>query len=151
MVRGERRVETLTTAKTANTPTHMRLRTEHPRERLRTDSLAKRLSQGFRCWSERKSGFNWLYPKPKGRIESEPRGPSKLRGVRGVSTNHTVPVTNRHGSSWFESFRSHFALFWSFWLAISEPGWTSRKKSATWSPAHISETKPHAAVVSYNH
>ena len=45
MVRGERRVETLTTAKTANTPTHMRLRTEHPRERLRTDSLVKRLSQ----------------------------------------------------------------------------------------------------------
>ena len=45
MVRGERRVETLTTAKTTNTPTHMHLRTEHPRERLRTDFLAKRLSQ----------------------------------------------------------------------------------------------------------
>ena len=24
--------------------------------------------------------------------------------------------------------RRHFALFWSFWLAISEPGWTSQKK-----------------------
>ena len=46
----------------------MRLRTEHPRERLRTDSLAKRLSQGFRCWSERKSGFNWLYHEPKVRL-----------------------------------------------------------------------------------
>ena len=73
-------------------------------------------------WSER-----WP-ASPKGRIETEPRGPSQLRGVRGVSTNRTVPITNRHDSSWFESFRSHFALFWSFWLAISEMGWTSRKK-----------------------
>ena len=73
-------------------------------------------------WSER-----WP-ASPKGRIETEPRGPSQLRGVRGVSTNRTVPITNRHDSSWFESFRSHFALFWSFWLAISEPGWTSRRK-----------------------
>ena len=38
-------------------------------------------------------------------------------------------ITNRHDSLWFESFRSHFALFWSFWLAISEPGCTSRKKA----------------------
>ena len=35
-------------------------------------------------------------------------------------------ATIRHGLN--ESFRSHFPLFWSFWLAISEPGWTSRKK-----------------------
>ena len=67
--------------------------------------------------------------------KSEPRGPSQLRGVRGVSTHRTVPITNRHDSSWFESFRSHFALFWSFWLAISEPGWNSRKKCPTWNPA----------------
>ena len=40
-----------------------------------------------------------------------------------------VPITNRHDSSWFGSFRSHFALFWSFWLAISEPEWTSPQKS----------------------
>ena len=25
--------------------------------------------------------------------------------------------------------------FWSFWLAISKPGWTSRKKSPTWNLA----------------
>ena len=67
-------------------------------------------------------------PAPKGRIESEPRGPSQLRGVRGVSTHRTAPIANRHDSPWFESFRSHFALFWSFWLAISEPGWISRGK-----------------------
>ena len=64
-MRGERRVATLTTAKTANTPTHRRLRTEHLWERLRTDFLAKRLSQGFRCWSERENGFHWLYQLPK--------------------------------------------------------------------------------------
>ena len=35
------------------------------------------------------------------------------------------PIFNSLSS--FGSSRSHFALFWSFWLAISEPGWTSRK------------------------
>ena len=86
------------------------------------DDRCERHKRASRAWSA-------CWPaSPKGRIESEPRGPSQLRGVRGVSTNHTVPITNRHDSSWFESFRSHFALFWSFWLAISEPGWTSRKK-----------------------
>ena len=37
-------------------------------------------------------------------------------------TNRTVPIMNRHDSPWFESFCSHFALFWSFLLAISEIG-----------------------------
>ena len=44
-------------------------------------------------------------------------------------THRTIPITNCHDSPWFESFRYHFhfALFWSsFWLAISEPGLTSR-------------------------
>jgi hypothetical protein len=27
-------------------------------------------------------------------------------------TKRTVPITNRHDTSWFESFRSRFALFW---------------------------------------
>ena len=82
----------------------------------------ERHKRAIRAWSAR-----WP-ASPKGRIKSEPRGPSQLRGVRGVSTHGTVPITNRHDSSWFESFRYRFALFWSFWLAISEPGWTSRKK-----------------------
>ena len=90
------------------------------------DDRCERNKRASRAWSAR-----WP-ASPKGRIESEQRGPSQLRGVRGVSTHYTVPITNRHDSSWFESFRSHFALFWSFWsfwLAISEPGWTSRKQA----------------------
>ena len=58
----------------------------------------------------------------QGRIESAPRGASYLRGVHGVSTHRTAPITKRHSSKWFESCRSYFALFWSFLLAISEPG-----------------------------
>ena len=60
LVHGERRVETLTTVKTANTSIHMGLRAEHPRERLRTNSLGKRSMYDFRCWSEKKVGFNCL-------------------------------------------------------------------------------------------
>ena len=85
------------------------------------DDRCERHKRASRAWSAR-----WP-ASPKGRIESEPRGPSQLREVRGVAwgrTHRTVPITNRHDSSLFESFRSHFALFWSFWLAISEPGWT---------------------------
>ena len=52
----------LTTVKTANPSIHMRLRAEHPRERLRTNSLGKRAIHDFRCWSEKKVGFNCLYP-----------------------------------------------------------------------------------------
>ena len=44
----------------------------------------------------------------------------------GGRPNRTAPITNRHDSLWFELSRSHFALFWSFGLAISGPGWTSR-------------------------
>ena len=53
----------LTTAKTktANPPIHMRLRAEHPQERLRVNSLGKRAMDVFRCWSEKKVGFNCLY------------------------------------------------------------------------------------------
>ena len=71
-------------------------------------------------------------------MTSQPQSPkaaSKLSHEARRSSEECVgsarihrPITNRHGSSWFERFRSHFALFWSFWLAISEPGWTSRKK-----------------------
>ena len=82
----------------------------------------ERHKRASRAWSARWPG------SPKGRIESEPRGPSQLREMRGVARIRTVPIANRHDSSWFESFRYHFALFWSFWLAISEPGCTSRKK-----------------------
>ena len=38
-----------------------RLRAEHPRERLRKNSLGKRSMHDFRCWSEKKVGFNCLY------------------------------------------------------------------------------------------
>ena len=65
-------------------------------------------------------------PHRKSKVSHKARRSSD-RGVRGVSTHRTAPITNRHDPSWFESFRSYFALFWSFWLAISEPGWTSRK------------------------
>ena len=47
-----------------------------------------------RAWSER-----WL-ANPKGRIETEPRGPSQLRGVRGVARitpSQLRIVTIRHG------------------------------------------------------
>ena len=53
-------VEMLTTVKTANPSIHMRLRAEHPRERLRTNSLGKRSMHDLRCWSEKKVGFNCL-------------------------------------------------------------------------------------------
>ena len=85
--------------------------------------------RSMRATQAREPRREWaLAGQPLRRIESEPRGPSQLRGVRGVSTHRTAPITNRHDSSWFENFRSHFALFWSFWLAISEPGWTSENK-----------------------
>ena len=54
LVHGERRVEILTTAKTANPSIHMRLRAEHPRERLRTNPLGKYPMHDLRCWSEKK-------------------------------------------------------------------------------------------------
>ena len=41
-------------------------------------------------------------PKAKSLIETEPRGPSQLRGVRGVSTNRTVPFANRQCPPWSE-------------------------------------------------
>ena len=47
-----------------------------------------------RAWSER-----WP-ASPKGRIETEPRGPSQLRGVRGVARiapSQLRIVTIRHG------------------------------------------------------
>ena len=55
---------------------------------------------------------------PKGRIESEPRGPSAAPRSAWGRTHRTVPITNRHDSPWFESFRDQFALFWSFWLQL---------------------------------
>ena len=105
------------------------------------DDRCKRHKRASRAWSLECT----LTSQPQRRIESEPRGPSQLRGVRGVARIASAPITNRHDSSWFESCRSYFALFWSFWLAISEIGCTY-----FWSPAYISETKTHAAVVSYN-
>ena len=101
------------------------------------DDRCERHKRASRAWSAR-----WP-ARPKGRIESEPRGPSQLREVRGVAwgrTHRTVPITNRHDSPWFESVRSHFALFWSFWLAISEPGWTSPQKVPT--GVRLKSTRP---------
>ena len=46
------------------------------------------------AWSERYSA------SPKGRIETEPRGPSQLRGVRGlarIAPSQLRTVTIRHG------------------------------------------------------
>ena len=76
-----------------------------------------------RAWSAR-----WpASPKGASKVSREARRSSEENAWG--RTHRTVPITNRHDSPWFESFRSHFAfLFWSFWLAISEPGWTSRKK-----------------------
>ena len=37
-----------------------------------------------------------------------------------ISLLRAFPLTGINRNQWFESFRSHFALFWSFWLAISE-------------------------------
>ena len=103
------------------------------------DTPAVLRSLGDRCERYKHASRAWRarWPaSPKGRIESEPRGPSQLRGVRGVSTRpHRPNYESSRFSSWFESFRSHFALFWSFWLAISEPGRISRKKSPNWNPA----------------
>ena len=65
-------------------------------------------------------------PKAASKVSHEARRSSEE--CVGSARDRTVPITNRHDSPWFESFRSHFALFWSFWLAISEPGWISRKK-----------------------
>ena len=48
------------------------------------DDRCERHKRASGAWSER-----WP-ASPKGRIESEPRGPSQLRGVRGVSTHRTV-------------------------------------------------------------
>ena len=66
-------------------------------------------------------------PKAASKVSHKTRRSSEE--LRGVARIASVPLTNRHDSSWFESFRYHFALFWSFWRAISEPGWTSEKKS----------------------
>ena len=66
-------------------------------------------------------------PKAASKVSHEARRSSEE--CVGSHASHCVPITNRHDSSWFASFRYyHFALFWSFWLTISEPGWTSRKK-----------------------
>ena len=51
-----------------------------------------------RCERHKRASCAWsaYWPaSPKGRIESEPRGPSQLRGVRGVSTHGTVQGTMR--------------------------------------------------------
>ena len=53
----------LTTVKAANPSIHVRLRAEHPRERLWTNSPGKRPVHDFRCWSEKKLGFNCLYQR----------------------------------------------------------------------------------------
>ena len=65
------------------------------------------------------------------RIESEPRDPSQLRGVRGVARtarrpNIRIATIRNNGLKVFLLLLPCFG--WSFWLAISEPGWTSRRK-----------------------
>ena len=66
--------------------------------------------------------------------KQNPHCPSCTRGLSSAACRVLLRrtrlrrFTNRHDSSCFESFRSYFALFWSFGLAISEPGCTSRKK-----------------------
>ena len=52
----------LTTAKTANPSIHMRLRAEHPRERLRTNPLGIFTVSVFRDWYERVGGFGLPLP-----------------------------------------------------------------------------------------
>ena len=65
-----------------------------------------------RAWSER-----WL-ANPKGRIETEPRGPSQLRGVRGVARiapSQLRIVTTRHGLEVFVIILPCFGYFgWPF-------------------------------------
>ena len=65
----------------------------------------ERHKRASRAWSARRSA------SPKGRIESKPRGPSQLRGVRGVSTHRTVPITNRHGLKVFVLILPCFGRF----------------------------------------
>ena len=60
----------------------------------------------------------------KGRIKAESERSRQARGVPGVARCQTV-------RAWFGHESSRFAMphhFWWFWRAISEPGWTSRKK-----------------------
>ena len=106
---------------------------------------------GARCERYKREGRAWSarWPaSPKGRIETEPRGASQLRGVRRVA--RTAPsqlrvVAIRHGLECrLGSFRSHFALFWSFQLAIFEAGWTSPEKKKApplLNTAQINETE----------
>ena len=93
-----------------------------------------RRSLGDRCERHKRASRAWSAGwsvSTKGRVESEPRGPSQLRGVRGVA--RTAPsqlriATIRHG-------------LWKVFvvvilLAISEPGCTSRNNNkGTWDPA----------------
>ena len=85
-------------------------------------------------------------PKAASKVSHEARRSSKKCVGSHASQPPQSPITNRHDSSWFESFRSHFALFWSwsFWLAISEPGWTSRKKVSL--GIRLKSTRPSCVV-----
>ena len=63
-------------------------------------------------------------------VGSECTAPSQLRIA--MCNRHDAKI--RHGLKVFALAR-FASLFWSFWLAISEPGRTFRKKSPTWNPA----------------
>ena len=78
-------------------------------------------SLGDRCERHKRASRAWSarWPaSPKGRIESEPRGPSQLRGVRGVARiapSQLRIVTIRHGLKVFVIILPCFGHFgWPF-------------------------------------
>ena len=104
------------------------------------DDRFERHKCASRAWSAR-----WP-ASPKGRIESEPQGPSQLRGVLGFSTHRTVPITNRHDSSWFESISFSFCLVLVMLASHFRARVDLPKKSPTANPAKSNETEPRAGL-----
>ena len=89
---------------------------------------------------------------------SQPQRPHQKRATRPVAaprssrvpTHRAVPtITNRHDSPG-RSFRSHFALFWSFWLAISEQGLAFRKKKKGPFGIRLKSTRPSSIRSSFH-
>ena len=98
---------------------------------------------GDRCERHKRASRAWSarWPaSPKGRIESEPRGPSQLRGVRGVARiapSQLRIVTIRHGLKVFVLILPCFGhlLASHFRARMHLP-----KKSPTWNPASTNES-----------
>ena len=92
------------------------------------DDRCERHKRANRAWSAR-------WPASlKGRIESEPRGPSQLQGMRGVARiapSQLRTVTIRHGSNVFVLIFPCFGYFGQPFPSQDGPS----KKSPTWNLA----------------